>query len=288
MQAIAKWLVAGPLNAALALVITLILPAPQLTSGAIMVLLVLAKGLRYAVMEAFVAAAVLVVMSLLLGGSLASIIGLTAGTWVPVLLLAVLLATTRSLTLTLQVSVIVAVAALLVFQVVVTDPEAFWQPTLKAMNEIFRESGLQLDTALLTAEVMTISAALVFWALNTVALLIGYALYQQSAEETVNCGRFRDLNFGRVIALTIALISVLSFAIGAAWLQNIAFMVFVMFTMQGLALLHFLRNEGKLPLIAVVSVYALLPFLQVLLVVVLALFGYTDAWIGFRRRWIKT
>ena len=157
MQALAKWLLARPHNAVLALALTLILPAPQLTSGAIMVLLVLAQGPRFAVIEASVAAALLVVMSLLLGGSLASVIGLTAGTWVPALLLAILLVTMRSLTLTLQVSVIVAVAALLLFQIAVPDPAAFWQPYLDVMVAVVRENGLELDTELLTAEVMTIS-----------------------------------------------------------------------------------------------------------------------------------
>jgi len=43
VQALAKWLLARPHNAVLALALTLILPAPQLTSGAVMVLLVLAQ-----------------------------------------------------------------------------------------------------------------------------------------------------------------------------------------------------------------------------------------------------
>ena len=38
---------------------------------------------------------------------------------------------------------------------------------------------------------------------------------------------------------------------------------------------------------AVVSVYVLLPLLQVLLVTVLAILGYMDAWFGFRRRMKK-
>ena len=287
MQALAKWLLARPHNAVLALALTLILPAPQLTSGAIMVLLVLAQGPRFAVIEASVAAALLVVMSLLLGGSLASVIGLTAGTWVPALLLAILLVTMRSLTLTLQVSVIVAVAALLLFQVAVPDPAAFWQPYLDVMVAVVRENGLELDTELLTAEVMTISAVLVFWMLFTGALLLGYGLYRRLPVETVNYGRFRDLNFGRVIAFTMALVSLLAFVIGATWLQNVAFIVFVMFMMQGLAIVHWLRSEGMLPNVAVVAVYVLLPFLQVLLVMVLALIGYTDAWFGFRRRFKK-
>ena len=195
MQAIAKWLLARPHNAVLALALTLILPAPQLTSGAVMVLLVLAQGPRFAVIEASVAAALLVVMSLLLGGSLASVIGLTAGTWVPVLLLAILLVTMRSLTLTLQVSVIVAVAALLLFQVAVPDPAAFWQPYLDAMVAIVRENGLELDTELLTAEVMTISAVLVFWMLFTGALLLGYGLYRRLPVETVNYGLVSGFEF---------------------------------------------------------------------------------------------
>jgi hypothetical protein len=226
-------------------------------------------------------------MSLLLGGSLASVIGLTAGTWVPALLLAISLVTMRSLTLTLQVSVIVAVAALLLFQIAVPDPAAFWQPYLDVIVAVVRENGLELDTELLTAEVMTISAVLVFWMLFTGALLLGYGLYRRSPAETVDFGRFRDLNFGRVIAFTLALVSFLAFVIGAAWLQNVAFIVFVMFMMQGLAIVHWLRSEGMLPNVAVVAVYVLLPFLQVLLVMVLALIGYTDAWFGFRRRFKK-
>ncbi len=287
MQAIAKWLLARPYNAVLALAVTLLLPAPQITSGAIMVLLVLAKGTRFAVIKAFIAAAVLAVVSLLLGGTLTSVVSLMAGTWVPVMLLAILLATTRSLTLTLQVSVIVAVAALLLFEIAVPDPAAFWQPYLDQMTEVIRKNGLRLDTELLTPEVMTISVVLVLWMLNAAALLIGNWLYHLSATETEDYGRFRDLNFGRVIAFTMALVSLLAFVFGATWLQNVAFILFVMFMMQGLAIVHWLHSEGVIPIVAVISVYVLLPFLQVLLVMALALFGYTDAWFGFRRRFKK-
>jgi len=288
VQAIAKWLLARPHNAILALTVTLLLPASQLTGGAIIVLLVLAQGVRFAVFEASVAAAVLTVVSLLLGGSLSSVMVLAAGSWVPAALLALSLLTLRSLTLTLQLSVIVAVAALLVFQIAVPDPAAFWQPYLDAMIRMFSDSGLELDTQLLTAEVMTISAVLGFWIVFATALLFGYWLYQQQLADAdgkiVDFGRFRDLNFGRVIAFTMALASLLAFVIDTAWLKNIAFLLFVMFMMQGLAMVHWLYGKGKLPLVAVISMYVMLPFLQVLLVVVLAVIGYTDAWFGFRRR----
>jgi hypothetical protein len=136
VQALAAWLVSRPQNAVLGLAVTLLLPAPQLTSGVIMVLLVLAQGARLAVIEASVAAAALMAVSLVFGVSLASLMALVTGTWLPVLLLALLLVNSRSLQLTMQVSVILAVIAMAGFYIVVTDPVAFWQPYLTLMAEI--------------------------------------------------------------------------------------------------------------------------------------------------------
>lgn len=287
MKAFASWLVARPLNAVLGLAVTLLLPAPQLTSGVIMVLLVLAQGTKLALVEASIAASVLLTVSLLFGVSIASIATLMAGTWVPVFLLALLLLSSRSLTLTMQVSVIIAALALVGFYIVVVDPVAFWQPYMTTMAEIVKQNNLQLNIELLSAEVMTVSAVLAFWVLYSVGLLLGYALYKGLPQETANFGRFRDLSFGRVIAFTMALTSLLAFLVDAAWLQNLAFVLFVVFWMQGLAIVHWLHGQGQLPLAAVIAVYALLPFLQVLLMTALAVFGYTDAWFDFRRRFKK-
>lgn len=287
MQAIASWLVARPQNAVLGLAVTLLLPAPQLTSGVIMVLLVLAQGAKLAVIEACIAAAVLLTVSVLFGVSIDSIVTLMLGTWLPVLLLAVLLLASRSLTLTVQVSVILAALTMLGFYVVVADPVQFWEPYMTMMAEIVAQNNLQLNLQLLTAEVMTLSAALAFWMLYTVGLLLGYAVYKRLPRETREFGRFRELNLGRVIASTMALTTLLAFVIDAAWLQNLAFILFVVFWIQGLAIVHWMHAHGQLPLAVVISVYALLPFLQVLLMTALAVFGYTDAWFDFRRRFKK-
>jgi len=284
MQAIVTWLVARPQNAVLGLAVTLLLPAPQLTSGVIMVLLVLGQGTKLAVIEACIAATVLLTVSLLFGVSISSIVTLMVGTWLPVLLLAVLLSGSRSLTLTVQVSVIVAALAIVGFYAVVVDPVAFWQPYITMMAELVEKNNLQLNLELLTAEVMTLSAVLAFWMLYTAGLLLGYALYRRLPQETRDFGWFRNLNLGRVIAFTMALTSLLAFIVDAAWLQNLAFVLFVVFWIQGLAIVHWMHAERRLPLAALVAVYALLPFLQVLLMTTLAVFGYMDAWFDFRRR----
>ena len=287
MQAIAAWLVARPQNAVIGLAVTLLLPAPQLTSGVIMVLLVLGQGTKLALIEACIAASVLLTVSLIFGVSISSIATLMAGTWVPVLVLAALLLGSRSLALTVQVSVIIAALTLLGFYIVVVDPVAFWQPYMTMMAELVEQNNLQLNLELLTAEVMTVSAVLAFWMLYTAGLLLGYALYKRLPQETSEFGRFRNLNLGRVIAFTMAVMSILAFVVDAAWLQNLAFILFVVFWIQGLAIVHWMHAEGLLPLAALIAVYVLLPFLQVLLMTALAAFGYMDAWFSFRRRFKK-
>ena len=283
----AGWLVARPQNAVLGLAATLLLPAPQLTSGVIMVLLVLAQGSRLAVIEAMAAAALLVVVSLLFGVSIASIVTLMAGTWVPVLLLALLLKRTRSLALTMQVTVIAAVVAMVGFYLVVTDPVAFWQPYLTAMADFARQNSLELNTELLNAEVMTVSATLAFWMLYVTGLLLGYGLFNRLPGQAGRYGWFRDLSFGRVIASVMAIASLLALVVDVAWTQNIAFVLFVVFWLQGLAIVHWMHAQQMLPVGAVAAIYVLLPFLQVLLITGLGILGYMDAWFEFRRRMKK-
>jgi hypothetical protein len=287
VQALAAWLVARPQNAVLGLAATLLLPAPQLTSGVIMVLLVLAQGSRLAVIEAMAAAALLVVVSLLFGVSIASIVTLMAGTWVPVLLLALLLKRTRSLALTMQVTVIAAVVAMVGFYLVVTDPVAFWQPYLTAMSEFARQNSLELNTELLNAEVMTVSATLAFWMLYVTGLLLGYGLSNGLPGQAGRYGWFRDLSFGRVIASIMAVASLLALVVDVTWIQNVAFVLFVVFWLQGLAIVHWMHAQQMLPVGAVAAVYVLLPFLQVLLITGLGILGYMDAWFEFRRRMKK-
>jgi uncharacterized protein YybS (DUF2232 family) len=59
---------------------------------------------------------------------------------------------------------------------------------------------------------------------------------------------------------------------------------FAVFWLQGLAILHWLHAEQRLPVFVVIMTYALLPFLNVLLVISLAVVGYMDAWFDFRAR----
>jgi large subunit ribosomal protein L9 len=272
VQALAAWLVARPQNAVIALAATLLLPLLQMVSGVIMVLLVLTQGARIAVFEGAVAGVILALVALVTGSPLNHILVATLSTWVPAIMLALVLQTTRSLTLTLQVSVLVAALAVVGFYIVIDDMVAYWDPVMTVLLEWTRGNNLQEQAQLMesdpvmTANMLTMAIVLSSWMLYTVYLVFGYWLYRLIPGESGDYGRFSDLNFGRVIALIMALLSLLAFVTGAAWLQSVAFVLFAVFWLQGLAVVHWLHSVGNLPLLVVIMTYVLLPFLHVFLI----------------------
>ena len=143
MQPIAAWLVARPQNAILGLAATMMLPFAQLFGGAVMALLVLHQGPARSALQALIASALLVAISLVVKTSAIQILANGLVTWLPVLLLASLLRHWRSLALTLQVSVIAAVVIMLAFYAAVPDPTAFWKSVLSAMAVVFAQMDLQ-------------------------------------------------------------------------------------------------------------------------------------------------
>ena len=285
MGAVAKWLVARPLNGVLVLAAT---SSPYLgfLSAALVVLLVLHDGARVAVFKAAGAGVLLAVIGVVVGTPPSMILAVAVVYWLPAVLLATLLAVTRSLTLTLQVSVLVAVIGMLAFFGVVGDPVAFWEAELGAAAEIWRNMGaVELADSLTEGQAqMTMFIVTLLWTIYAATLVLGYKLFRQLPDETDRFGRFRDLNFGRVLALIMALCSVVALVTGAAWLQNIAFVMFAVFWLQGLAIVHWLHGAEILPGFAVAMVYVLLLPLSAVVVIGLAVLGYIDAWFELRRR----
>ena len=290
MQPVVAWLLARPQNAVLGLAATLLLPVLQVLSGIFMVLLVLKQGVRTAIVEGAFAAVILAVVSLLVGAPVMQVLIGVLTTWLPAILLAVVLQVTRSLALTLQVSVLVAALVVLGFHIVIVDVTAFWQPVIEFMIDWARESNLHEQVQLIesdpamVAHTLTIVFVLSSWTMYALYLLFGYRFSTAVDDESGTYGRFCDLNFGRVIALIMAILSLLAFVSEMAWLQSISVVLFGIFWLQGLAVVHWMFEDGELPLFVVILTYLLMPFLHVFLFAALAVVGYTDAWFKYRRR----
>jgi len=289
LQAVAAWLVARPLNSALALAATISLAYLSFLSGVIMVLLVLRKGPKAALVDAAIAGGLLAAIGLVQQAPLVAVLSAATIMWLPAMLLGVLLISTRSLTLTLQVSVIVAVSAIIGFYLVAGDLADFWRVILLEFVEVSRQLGMTEQAELLEGQIdavasqMTTIAALSIWVVQSINCILGYLLYRELPGETVDCGRFSDLSFGRVIASVMAIASIAAVFSDGILIQNIAFVLFLVFWLQGLAVVHWMHGAGKLPVFAVIAVYVLMPFLNIILLMALAVVGYIDTWFRLRR-----
>lgn len=292
MQSIAAWLVARPLNGGLGLATTLLLPFPMsfLIGGMVMAHIVFSNGLRLATMEGLAAGATLALLALVLNASAGQVIANAVIAWMPVLLLAGLARHLRSMMLTLQVSVIISVAALLTFFIVLGDPTDFWNDIVTESVAFFREAGAieyadwLVESRSVIVPQMTMLMVFVGWSMYTLVLLLGYTLYQNLPEKTAIYGRYCDLNFGRVLAAIMAVASVLAVVTGSVLLQNVSFLLLVTFWLQGLAILHWLYAEKNLPAFVLVATYVLMVPLIGILMIGFSVLGYLDAWFNFRAR----
>jgi hypothetical protein len=292
VQPIAVWLVARPERAVFLVIATFLLPKTQLLGSAVLVLLVLSRGLTRGMVIAGLSFAAILVLTLIKQVPVSQLIEVAATIWLPGMVLAVLLQRIRSLTLLLQTTVLLAMVLIAGVYIVLGDPAAYWREVLEQFAAMWRDAGLQNEAEIFVqlqpfAPQLTGIFVSVAWLLYVAAFLAGYAAYISLPDQSDRFGRFSDLNFGRVLALLLALNSIVAMFSPAVWLQNVAFVLFAIFWLQGLALLHWLRRIGRLPGVALAGVYVLTILLGPVLVPAVGVIGYTDAWFSFRPRIAK-
>ncbi len=289
MQRIAAWLVARPERAVFVLIATFPLPFTQFLGSAILVLLVLSRGITRAAQVAGIAFVAILVMTLVTTVPLQNLMQIALMIWLPGILLALLLQRTRSLTLSLQITVLAALVVVVGLYVVLGDSSAYWQEVIKEFAGLLRDDDKLQEADLIIqllpyAPYMRGFVVSIGWLLHVVAFLAGYVAYVSLPGKSDGFGRFSELNFGRVLALVLALTSIAAMASAAVWLENFAFVLFVTFWLQGLAMLHWLRARGRLPSILLAAIYVLTVPFGPLLVPTVGVMGYTDAWFDYRPR----
>jgi hypothetical protein len=290
VQALAAWLVARPHNAVIALALSVWLQALSFTSAIILVVLVLSKGMRRAMLDAMLALVLVVVAGLVAQAPLPMVVGGAIAIWLPALVLVTVLTRTRSLTLTLQMSVLLAIAVVTGIFLVAGNPVDYWLGYLQQIVDDLQSSNQfalakWVEAQKEYADQMTMVAVFANWLVHSASLVMGYKLYRALPGSGNPYGRFRNLNLGKVIALVAAIASLLGMLTGFLWFEHVAFLSFGAFWLQGFAIVHWLYGQQMIPRIGLVLAYTMLlsVILSLVTVIGLAVFGYLDAWFRLRR-----
>ncbi len=293
MQAIAAWLVARPLNGVIGLALTIWLQSLSFISAIVLVVLILSKGLQRAMLDVVMAIGFVIVVGVLAKVPLPAAIAGALMVWLPATLFSVLLQRTRSLTLVLQLSVLLAVAVLTGIFAIAGDLVDYWLAYFDQIIDELRASNQYalaqwVEAQKQYADQMTMVAVFANWLVHSAALVLGYKMYRSLPGTGHEFGRFRDLNLGKVIASVTAITSVLGMLTEMMWFQHVAFITFGAFWLQGFGIVHWLYGQQMMPRLGLVLVYTMLlsVILSAITVIGLAIFGYMDAW--FRLRRVKT
>ncbi len=269
----------------------LFLPPVALLSSALIALVGLRIGLRQALLVMVLSAVVLGVAMFVLIPEAPLFAGVVAGVvqWAPVALLAELLRRTISWRMTLQVAAAVAGVGVLAVHLLVPDLESTWAEAGMALlgplvegsdtgpQEL--EAGLRRAAPYLTG----LLAGILLLSLTLAVLLGRYwqaLLYNPGAfgEE------FRGLQFGRMLSAVTLLLAGIGHLGPVPVATELAFILAVLFFLQGIALMHALTFRQGMSSFWLVGMYVLLALAMPQMFLLLATIGVIDAWADIRSR----
>jgi len=285
-SAFGSWLIERRI-ARVALVAAL-LPFFGIISAAIVVCVATVKGWRESLVDCLIALIIVLGLTAATGDGVPQVLFSCVSTWGIALLMGGMTGVYGSLTLAIQVIVMLCCIAILGFAVIVDDPAGFWGPILQVIAGQMQELGVELTATNAIMDLVPIMSGLFVAgtiASSIVALLLG--CWWAGGARGVS---FRDLFLGLRLGYVIGGIAAVAGVGSLLGIQPLAGNLLLVagtgFVFQGLAVVHWHAVRRRLPWFMLIPVYMPLFMGASLLIMALFLFaavGFIDNWYGLRR-----
>jgi hypothetical protein len=256
--------------------------------GAVPALVVLVRSPRDGVLVAAGASLLLALAMWTIGRP--APVGLIYSLWVlgPPLALAVLLRSSASLALCLQVAVLGGAAMVVLLHATLGDPERFWAPFVRDLAQEMQRRGLALDLED-DGLVETLARTLWGWVTVLTMLLAMCALFlarwwQTRVDPAGRFGtEFQQLRLGKVLGAAAAVAIAASFLSERPLVDDLARLFMGALMVVGLAAAHRFKAEGRLNGAWLWAIYVLLVLAAPVMVAALAGWGFVDNWLRSQR-----
>lgn len=213
--------------------------------------------------------------------------------WLPILGASLVLGYTRSLAISLLAAAGLGIAVVLGFYLVLADPILWWQQLIEPLAEtLVEQPGWQFDQAQTQTIVLNLSSMMTGLmaaglSLNIIlGLLVGRSWQAKLYNPGGFASEFQQLQLGKSVAiLTIVMMVVTALPLGngAAVLRECLPVLLVVFTLQGLSVVHAIVKQQKRQSFWLVAVYMLLLVMMPQMAVLLTIIGVLEQWFNFRR-----
>ena len=297
MRSLVHFIVRSRTHAIAVAVIGMLVPPFSFVSGGVVGLTTLRYGLADG---ALVLAATMAVSTLAMGlmlGTYQPVVIFVLFTGLPVLFLAQVLRKTESQGTTLTAAGVMGGVVLAGIHLLTSDPVAWWraqlerfvaQPIREANPELAPEMLRHLDEAMkgMSALMLSLPAATIVGSM----LILWLARWMHATiDNPGGFGKeFRALSMGRraaFVAVASALLALLAGNVAAGLFRGLLVLMIIMYTIQGIALVHAVVHKRGASVGWLVAVYTSIVFMPPAAILGLALTGFSDTWFDFRRRW---
>lgn len=278
-------------------VMGMLVPPFSFVTGGIIGLTALRYGLADGALVLAVSMAVSTLAMGLLLGTYQPVVIFILFTGLPVIFLAQVLRQTDSQGTTLTAAGAVGAVVVAGIHLLTEDPVAWWrvklehfvaEPIRQANPDLEPEMLEQLDQAMqgMSTLMLSLPAATVVGAM----LILWLARWMHATlDNPGGFGKeFRALRMDRRVAyvgVALALLAILAGHFAGGLFRGLLVLVIIMYTIQGIALVHAMVHKRGSSLAWLVAMYAGIVILPPATILGLALTGFSDTWFDFRRRW---
>lgn len=299
MRAFAAYAMRGRLQAmlmaAVAALLSLILPPVSYVSGAVVALVTLRRGPKEGLFVIAGATAGAAVLTGLLFRNPAPGLAYALILWLPLWLLSGVLRQTISLPTTLAAAGALGLAVVLAVFAVVGDPAAWWSSALETtFRPLLEQAGFDLsgDEARGVIEARARIMTGLMAGVLVLSLVCSLLLARWWQAMLYNPGGFREefhaVRLARATSVAAAVIVALAIPGQGRFqeaLLNFVPVLVVVFALAGLALVHAIVASRNGHVLWLVGLYVAVLFVLPQLVLLLAVLAFADSWLDLRRRW---
>ena len=299
MIALARFIMAGPTQAAVVAAATallaFILPPIAWVSGGVVALVVLHLGpVRGIQLMAYAGVAALVLGWLALGTPLL-VVGVILLLWLPVWLASMILRSTFSLSVSLQAITGFSVALVLLLHLGFPELQTQLQheflsilkPVIEQQPDEVQRQNLQVAVE---SVLVLLPGILVTGMMSGIMLSLLLGRWWQSA--LYNPGglvnEFNSLRLGRYLNLISSAFLLMALFSASELATMIVLLLLSLYLLQGVAVVHGVFELRQIAKGWLIGLYVMILFIPHLVVLPLAVFGLSDAWVDFRQRLART
>ena len=206
--------------------------------------------------------------------------------WLPVWLISIILREGQHLSLAVEIAILIGIVCVIGFYLYAPDPVALWKAVLSQMIP----ADVPVADIQRTIDILVHYMTGVIAAGSVFGLLFGLFLGRWWQANLYNPGGFRQeflslstkprISIGAIVVLIIAVTSLVGIS-EIAW--NVCILLFVLFTVIGVAVLHYAFSMMKLGRYMVPMFYITL-FLIPHAMLIVGLVGLSDPWLNLRKK----